>query len=157
MPDYFGDIYLTKAIFRKYLKEKCWIKSNQQLSFKYFVKLWSFLKLFSKVSKVQTCQGIKGLIKKIYQVTCDHNPILKVRRIGFCPHLISTISVQYWIYHRAWNWSFFFSESICIFKSYLNVLCIETSTSLGSLQIVEKVAGEFKEALGLWLQQISSP
>ena len=36
---YFDDISLTKAIFRKILKEKCLSKSNPQLSFKYFVNL----------------------------------------------------------------------------------------------------------------------
>ena len=37
------------------------------------------------------------------------------------------------------------------------MLCIETSTSSGSLQTFEGAAGEFKEALGSQLQIISSP
>ena len=49
-PDYFGDITLTKATFRKYLKEKYSSESNQQLSFKYFSKLCLIQKLFTKVS-----------------------------------------------------------------------------------------------------------
>ena len=43
---------------------------------------------------------------------------------------------------------FLFWEPYCIFKSYLKVLCIETSTSLGSLQKYEEARGEFKGALG---------
>ena len=43
------------------------------------------------------------------------------------------------------------------FKSYLKVLIIETSTSLGSLQKFEGAAGELKGALSSWLQLISSP
>ena len=43
-----------------------------------------------------------------------------------------------------------------IFKSYLKVLCIETSTSLGSMQKFDGAAGEFKGALGSRLQLISS-
>ena len=41
----------------KYLKEKCWSKSNLQVFFKYFVDLRSTSKLFSKVSKFQTALG----------------------------------------------------------------------------------------------------
>ena len=43
---------------------------------------------------------------------------------------------------------FFSRKPNCIFKCYLKVLCIETSTSLGSLQKFEGVAWEFKGALG---------
>ena len=52
---------------------------------------------------------------------------------------------------------FFSREPSCIFKCYLEMLCIETSTSLGSLQKFEGAAGEFKGALGSWHPLISSP
>ena len=39
-------------------------------------------------------------------------------------------------------------EPNCIFKSHLQVLCIETSTFLGSLQKFEGAAPEFKGAIG---------
>ena len=52
---------------------------------------------------------------------------------------------------------FFSREPNCIFKSHLQVLCIETSTFLGSLQIFEGAAGEFKGALGSPHPLISSP
>ena len=32
-PDYFGNISLTRGIFRKYFKRKCFSKSNSQISF----------------------------------------------------------------------------------------------------------------------------
>ena len=51
----------------------------------------------------------------------------------------------------------FSRESNCIFTSYLKVLRIETSTSLGSLQKFEGAAGQFKEVLGSWHPLISSP
>ena len=37
LPDNFGDISITKAILRTYLKEKCWSKPNPQLPLKYHV------------------------------------------------------------------------------------------------------------------------
>ena len=37
------------------------------------------------------------------------------------------------------------------------MLCIETSTSLGLLQQFQGAAGEFRGALGYWLQLILSP
>ena len=77
LPDYFGDISLTKATFRKYLKEKCWSKSNTQLTFKYFVKLWLIPKLLSEVSKVQTT-----LVKKIFR----HNRVKTFTNLGFLVH-----------------------------------------------------------------------
>ena len=48
-------------------------------------------------------------------------------------------------------------EPNLIFKSYLKVLYIETSTSLGSLQKFEGAAGEFKGAVGSGHPLISSP
>ena len=51
----------------------------------------------------------------------------------------------------------FSGEPNCIFKSHLQVLCIETSTFLGSLQKFEGAAGEFKGDLGCWHPLISSP
>ena len=47
----FGDISLAKAIFRKFLGEIYWSKSNPQPFFKFLVNLWSNSKLFWKVSK----------------------------------------------------------------------------------------------------------
>ena len=41
---------------------------------------------------------------------------------------------------------FFFMEPNCIFKSYLKVLCIETSKTFGSLHNFEGAPGEFKGA-----------
>ena len=52
---------------------------------------------------------------------------------------------------------FFSREHNCIFKSYLNVLCIETSAFLGSLQKFDGGAGEFNGAPGSRLTLISSP
>ena len=37
-PNYVGEISLTKAVSRKYMKERCSSEPNSQLSFKYFVK-----------------------------------------------------------------------------------------------------------------------
>ena len=51
----------------------------------------------------------------------------------------------------------FSREPNCIFKSHLQMLCIETSTFLGSLQKSEGAAGEFKGALGSRHPLISSP
>ena len=48
-------------------------------------------------------------------------------------------------------------EHNCIFKSHLQVLCIETSTFLGSLLKFEGAAGEFKGALGCRHPLTSSP
>ena len=50
----------------------------------------------------------------------------------------------------------FSREPNCIFKSYLEVFCIENSTYLGSLQKLEGAPGEFKVALGYLLPLISS-
>ena len=52
--------------------------------------------------------------------------------------------------------SLFFGEPKCIFKGFLKV-CIETSTSFGSLQKFEGAAGEFKRAIGSRHPLISSP
>ena len=41
----------------------------------------------------------------------------------------------------------FSREPNCIFRSHLQLLCIETSTFLGSLQKFEGAAGEFKGVL----------
>ena len=51
----------------------------------------------------------------------------------------------------------FFREPNCISKSDLMVLCIETSTSLGSLQTFEGTAGDFKGAPCSQRPFISSP
>ena len=51
----------------------------------------------------------------------------------------------------------FSREPNCIFKRHFQVLCIETSTFLGSLQKFEGAAGEFKGALGSRHPLISSP
>ena len=51
----------------------------------------------------------------------------------------------------------FSREPNCIFKSYLKELCIETSTSLSSLQRFEGAAGKFKGALGSWHPLVLGP
>ena len=51
----------------------------------------------------------------------------------------------------------FFREPNCIFKSYLKVVCIETSTSLGSLKKFEGAAGGFNGALDAHHPLILSP
>ena len=51
----------------------------------------------------------------------------------------------------------FSREPNCIIKSHLQVLCIESSTFLGSLQIFEGAAGKFKGALTSRHPLISSP
>ena len=53
--------------------------------------------------------------------------------------------------------SFFSKEPNCIFKSYLKVLSIEASTSLGFLQRFEGAPGEFEGSPASRLQLISSP
>ena len=50
-PDNFENIFLTKAFFRKYLKEKCSAEVKLQLSSKYFVNFRFILKSFLKVWK----------------------------------------------------------------------------------------------------------
>ena len=52
---------------------------------------------------------------------------------------------------------FFSKEPNFIFKSYLKVLCIEASTSLGSLQEFEGAEREFEGALGSRQPLILSP
>ena len=52
--DRFGDILSSKENFGNYLKEKCLSGPNTQLSFKYFSNSCLILKLFSKVSYIQT-------------------------------------------------------------------------------------------------------
>ena len=54
LADYFGDISLAKAIFRKLFKEKYKLEHYHQLSFKYFAKSFSISKLLSKVLQAQT-------------------------------------------------------------------------------------------------------
>ena len=51
----------------------------------------------------------------------------------------------------------FSREPNCIFKGYLMALCIESITSLFSLQKFEEATGEFKAALGSWQPLILSP
>ena len=53
--------------------------------------------------------------------------------------------------------SFFPGSQTAISKSFLKVLCIENSTSLGSLQKYEGAAGDFNGAQGSWYPFISSP
>ena len=48
LPDNFGDICLTKAILRKYLKDNCSSELYLQLSLKYFADICFILKLFPK-------------------------------------------------------------------------------------------------------------
>ena len=48
-------------------------------------------------------------------------------------------------------------EPNCILKSYLNGLCIETSTSLAAMHKLEGAGEEFCEVQGSRLQLISSP
>ena len=49
-PHKFGDFFIVRVFFRKYLKEKCCSEPNPQLSFKYVVTLTC---LFSKVARGQ--------------------------------------------------------------------------------------------------------
>ena len=59
------------------------------------------------------------------------------RYSGFLHHLQLAWHIlgnDNWYSKLIFRGQFFFWESNCIFKSYLKVLCIETSTSLGSLQ-----------------------
>ena len=65
---------------------------------------------------------------------------------------LTTLTLNAWL-----EITLFSREPNCIFKSHLRVLCIETSTSLGSLQKFEGATGEFKGALGSWHPRISSP
>ena len=71
-------------------------------------------------------------------------------------------------YELLWTWakvftlqglklSVFSREPKCIFKSYIMVLYIETSTSFDSLQIINGATGELKGALGSRHPLILSP
>ena len=51
----------------------------------------------------------------------------------------------------------FFPGAQLHFRSYLKMLCIETITSLGSLQKFEGAVGEFKRVMGSRHPLISSP
>ena len=53
-PDYFGDISLKKAIFRKYLMESCSLKLDLPLLFKKFANWYFISEMFSKVWQVHT-------------------------------------------------------------------------------------------------------
>ena len=55
------------------MKEKCWSKSDTQLSFKYFMNSWLILKLFLKVWKVQTAavQEMWFLLPKLFDYFGD--------------------------------------------------------------------------------------
>ena len=53
-PDYFGNIFVTRAFSRKYLKEKCLSDINAHISANYFVNQGVIPKLSSKLSRVQT-------------------------------------------------------------------------------------------------------
>ena len=61
-PYYFGNIFVQKAFFRKYLKEKCWSEAYSQHSFKYLLTSCLISKLFPKVSGRQTT-----LVKNIHR------------------------------------------------------------------------------------------
>ena len=61
-PGIFCEILLAKTKMPKYLKKKCYSNHNQQLSFKYFVKIISFHKLLPKLSWIQTTIS-RGTVK----------------------------------------------------------------------------------------------
>ena len=42
IPDDFGEIFLNRINFRKYMKDECVSAPNLQLSVKYFVKIYLF-------------------------------------------------------------------------------------------------------------------
>ena len=58
---------------------------------------------------------------------------------------------------RVFSKYFFSREPTWVFKTYIQVLSIETSTSLGSLQKFESIAGELKVIIGAQLQLTLSP
>ena len=68
LPDYNGGISLTKAMFKKYLKENCSSELYLQLSFKYFSNLSFILKLSSKVWQVQTREILTVQASLIYDM-----------------------------------------------------------------------------------------
>ena len=88
----------------------------------------------------------------IYKILCY--PLIN-NQVQVNNYFVITHSVVLW--NRARNSVFFSWEPNCIFKSYPKVLCIGTSTSLGSLQKFEGAPGEFKGALGSWHTLIWSP
>ena len=51
-PDNVDEIFQPKPCLGKYLKEKCSSRLDQQLFFKYFVKLFSISKLMTEVSQI---------------------------------------------------------------------------------------------------------
>ena len=61
-------------------------------------------------------------------------------RYLFC----SPVSSCDYLYLKLYLLSVFSLEPNCIFNTYLKVLCIETSTSMGSMQKFEGAKGEFK-------------
>ena len=70
-PDHFGDTSLTKAIFRKYLKDICSSKLNLKLSFKCFTNISFIPKLFSKLWQVQTTL-VKNISRQEWDNQCAH-------------------------------------------------------------------------------------
>ena len=74
-PDNFGDIFLTRAKFRKYLKESCSSGLHLQLSLKYFASLCFVQKLFSKVCVLllgtKVAWALKGLNDEVPGAICS--------------------------------------------------------------------------------------
>ena len=119
------------------------IPSLEKRSIRYF--LWLPLQGHLQVPPL-TC-GICHLMRHLAVLKIHHCFLL-------CTSLKYRIRLPIRYGCRARNY-FFFQGPNCIFKSYLKVLCMETSPSLGSLHKLE--AGEVKEALSNRLLLISSP
>ena len=87
--------FILKHNWQKYLKEKCWSKHYQQLSFKYFVKSFSIQKLWSKVSEFQPTIS-RGTPKYLWVNPSNAEAILiQITRPQRCFKNIKTMSSRY--------------------------------------------------------------
>ena len=87
--DNFGDIGLTKATFRNYLKENCSSELYLQLSFKYFGNLcFIHFLLISKVHEVQTTL-FKDMHEWVKKDICPFTSLRSYYRLGLRDLLIS--------------------------------------------------------------------
>ena len=110
--------------------------------------IWTYILLFAVNLAVHPAER-----KHMKYRTCGVCECMYCSRAYILPREKSRFDRTRWVVLRKYTnvgleiKCFFFQGATCIFKSYLKVLCIETSTSLGSLQEFEGDAGEFKGAL----------
>ena len=157
-PDNFDDKSLTKANFQEYLKEKSSSEFYLQLSFKISVNLSIISDLLPKVSKMQTT--IMWILRhELDYGLLSHLAVFfqRKRRYFLQPHYRRFLVIwilfndsnfygfrgahSFWKYLQDLKLGFFSREPSCIIKFRPKVLCMETNTALGSLQIFEGAEG----------------